>query len=241
MGKELSIEVLLSQAVEKKVPVETMERLLAMRKELKQEAAKEAYVIALADFQKKCPKIEKTKKVMNKDGRTVRYQYAPLDAIIDVIKGSMADQGLSYTWDVETADGKLTAIAKITHKQGHSETSKFQVPIDTEGYMSAPQKSASALTFAKRYSLCNVLGISTGDEDDDATTAGKEPDVKSVKSKIMLRLKSLGHEAILKDKDAISGIVRKLTDLKLEKKNYEEIVDRLEVLVNQKEGDTHEG
>jgi hypothetical protein len=38
--------------------------------------------------------------------------------------------------------------------------------------MTTPQKFASALTFAKRYAFCNVLGILTGDKDDDANTAG---------------------------------------------------------------------
>lgn len=230
-----SIDVLLSQAVEKGVPVETMERLLAMRKEINKENAKAAYVKALAQFQKDCPEIKKTKKVMNKDGQTVRYMYAPLEDIISGIKELLAKQELSYTWDVEHSEKGLTAIAKITHSMGHSETSKFQVPIDTGGFMTAPQKSASALTFAKRYSLCNALGISTGDEDDDANTAGKEPDAKSEKSKIILLLRRLDKPT--KTKDEIEDGVQDLTSLGLEEKNFEEIINRLEVLVLEKEGD----
>jgi len=78
--------------------------------------------------------------------------------------------------------GFITAVCKITHNLGHSEESAFRIPIDTEGYMSAPQKYASALTFAKRYAFCNALGILTGEDDFDATDVEKKPEIVSVKS-----------------------------------------------------------
>jgi hypothetical protein len=41
--------------------------------------------------------------------------------------------------------------------------------------MNEQQKYASALTFAKRYSFCNSLGILTGDEDTDGRTDREKP------------------------------------------------------------------
>ena len=64
----LDAEALIFKAVESQVPVETMERLLAMRKDLKQEQAKEAFHAALAKFQSICPIIRKTKEVKDKSG-----------------------------------------------------------------------------------------------------------------------------------------------------------------------------
>src|SRR3990167_10453941 len=107
-------------------------------------------------FQDSCPVIKKTKKVLNKDGRTVRYQYAPLDSIVEQIKKPLKEAGVSYRWETKNANGEITAICTVTHILGHSESSEFAVPIDKEGFMTAPQKYASALTFAKRYSLCNA-------------------------------------------------------------------------------------
>jgi hypothetical protein len=95
--------------------------------------------------------------------------------------------------------------------------------------MTAPQKVASALTFAKRYTLCNILGISTGDEDTDANDVNKEPDVKSIKSKIVFLLNTLEEDT--KTKENIEKAVLKLAKLKLEEKNFEEIKGRLEILV----------
>jgi ERF superfamily len=214
------------------VPVETLEKLFALREKVKAEQAREAFTQALADFQGDCPIIAKTKKVMNKDGRTVRYVYAPIDAIVDQIKKPLAKHGLSYTWNVEQNDKGITAVAKVTHKFGHSETSSFNVPIDPEGYMTAPQKVASALTFAKRYALCNALGISTGDEDTDATDVNKEPAAKSDKSKIVFLLRSLGKGT--DTREMLETAVKDITHLTLEDGHYPAIIERLEATLEER-------
>ncbi len=226
-----SVDTLIQKAIESNVPVESLQRLLLMRETLLKEKAKTAFIQAMSDFQKKCPVIEKKKKVMNKDGTTIRYKYAPIDSIVEQIQKPLGESGLAYTWTVKNETGKITATCKVTHIEGHSEESSFEIPIDSEGYMTAPQKVASALTFAKRYSLCNALGISTGDEDTDAVDVKKEPEAKSVKSKIILRLKTLGEETGTKEKVALA--VNKLTKLELVENNYEEIATRLEVLVGE--------
>ena len=227
-----TVETFISQAISQNLPVETMEKLFALREKVKAEIAKEAYVEALSKFQGNCPVIEKTKKVLNKDGRTVRYQYAPIDAIAEQIKKPLVENGLSYRWEVENEDKMIKATAIITHKLGHSEKSSFAVPIDSEGFMTEPQKYASALTFAKRYSLCNALGISTGEEDTDATDVGNKEKPKSEKAKITFLLRGLGFE--LKNKEEFEKIIKEKTELELTEKNYGEIVARLEVLFKEK-------
>ncbi|MDD5110852.1 MAG: ERF family protein [Patescibacteria group bacterium] len=164
--QQTSPEVLIAQAIEKGTPVETMERLLAMRRELRAEQAKEAYDRAMSAFQTECPTIEKTKKVLNKD-KSVRYSYAPIDKIVEQVRPLLQKHGFSYTIDAPVEHGFVTAICKVTHELGHSVTSSFKIPIDKDSYMTAPQKFASALTFGKRYAFCNAFGILTGDEDDD--------------------------------------------------------------------------
>jgi hypothetical protein len=230
--RNLSVEGLISQAIAANVPIETLERLLTLRTNHRTEEGREAFVLAMSGFQSECPVIEKKKEVMNKDGRTVRYTYAPLGDIVEQIKKPLAKYRLSYTWKVESTKTEIKAIAIVTHSMGHSNSSDFTVPIDTEGYMTAPQKTASALTFAKRYSLCNALGISTAEEDNDATTVEKEKDTKSIKSKIILLLRSL--EQKNGTKEEIEKSVKTLTKLDLEENNFDEIVGRLQILVSEK-------
>jgi hypothetical protein len=159
---------LIAQAIDKGLPIDTMERLLAMRRELKAEAAREAFFSALSNFQSECPEIQKTKTVMNKDGKTVRYKYAPLDTIIQAVKVPLKDNGFSYTIKTEQDNGSVTAICRLHHVEGHTEETQLTVPVDKGSYMSAPQQIAAALTYAKRYAFCDATGIMTADEDNDA-------------------------------------------------------------------------
>lgn len=230
--QDTSVELFISQAIAANVPVETLEKLFALREKVKAEKAKEEYVQALLVFQSECPVIEKTKKVFNKDGQTVRYKFAPLDSIVIQIKAPLSKAKLSYRWETKQEKGSVTAVCYVTHVLGHTESSDFTVDIDTEAFMTNPQKSASALTFAKRYSLCNALGISTGDEDTDATDVGKEKDAKSTKSKIIIRLRTLGQKTTTKEE--VEKAVLSLTKLELVDKNFDEIASRLQILIDEK-------
>jgi hypothetical protein len=167
-----SAEQLISQAINKGVTPENMEKLLSMRRELKKEWAKEQYDLAMADFQSACPVIKKTKIVKNKDG-SVRYKFAPIDSIVLQIGSLLKKNGFSYSIDSRTVDNGLTIYCKVTHQAGHSEVSEFTVPIDKGAFMNEAQKVASASTFAKRYAFCNAFGILTGDEDDDSVASGE--------------------------------------------------------------------
>lgn len=229
------VETFISQAIAAGLPVETMERLFGLREKVKAEQAKEAYVSALSDFQSVCPIIKKTRKVLNNKDKTVRYVFAPLDSIVEQIRTLVAASGLSYRWETKQENGEVRAICIVTHKLGHSESSEFSIPVDKEGYMTAPQKVASALTFAKRYSLCNALGISTGDEDVDATDQNKEKEPISIKAKIIFLVKQLMKPHATRGE--VEKSVQQLVDMELKEENYEEIKSRLEGLVLENQQD----
>ena len=173
-------ESIIRYAIDKgNLNVDTLERLLVMRSQLQAESAKRQFDEALAAFQSECPAVEKKKKVMNKDGRSVRYCYAPLDDIVEQVKPSLKAHGFSYSLDTKVDVGWVEAMCEITHEAGHSKTKSFKCPIDKDGYMNEPQKYASALTFAKRYAFCNAFGILTADEDTDSITVKEQPQAPS--------------------------------------------------------------
>ncbi len=198
----MSPETLISQAINAKVPVETMEKLLAMRRELKDEQAREAFARDFAAFQGECPVITKSNSVLNKDKKTVRYHYAPLDVIVRQVQEVITKYGFSYT--VQTInerdpDGQRS-VCTVHHIEGHSRSSEFWAPVDHDAYMSDQQKWASASTYGKRYAFCNAFGILTGDEDNDAQNAGNgvktpPPEQPLVNGSAMKQL----HTQILKD------------------------------------------
>lgn len=172
-----SIESLMALAVERGASVETLERLMAIRRELRTEAAKTAFDSAMAAFQAECPTIGKTKAVHSSaaKGGGLRYKYAPLESIVEQVKALLEKNGFSHREDSIVEPEWVTGSCKVTHRLGHSETSSFKVPIDRESYMAAPQRFAAALTFAKRYAFCAAFGILTGDEDTDANDTDAPP------------------------------------------------------------------
>ena len=92
--QNLSVEALLSQAVAKGLPVETLERIMVMGREMRAEQAKEQFIAAMAEFQSECPVIKREKVVKGKDGKK-RYSYAPLDSIVSQVKTALANNKLS--------------------------------------------------------------------------------------------------------------------------------------------------
>jgi hypothetical protein len=159
-------ETLLSQAITQGMPLEAIEKLMDLRERYQATEAKHAYDMALANFQADCPVIEKDKDV-EFSGRK-QYSYAPLDSIIRQVKGILAKHGFSYSFRVETVETGVKATCKLRHVQGHEESSEFIADLKGTNMMSNAQVSASKATFAKRYAFCNVTGIVTGDEDNDA-------------------------------------------------------------------------
>lgn len=171
---ELSIEGIISQAISAGTPVETMERLLAMRRELKAEKAKEEFDRAMTAFQGECPVIARRKEVATNTGAKA-YSYAPLEDIVSQTRELLQRHGFSYAVETYTSPETVRSVCVAKHSGGHSEQSSFEVPLGGKtAMMSNTQVVASALTFAKRYAFCNAFGILTGDAD---TQPAKEPEV----------------------------------------------------------------
>ena len=162
-------ERLISKAIEQQTPIETMERLLAMRKELKAEAAREAFYLALSEFQADIPTIPKQQvaSVRSQKG-SYQYRYADLSDIQKTIAPTLKTHGLSVTFDTENEQGAYVISCIVHHRNGHSETTRFRVPIDDQARMNSTQKAGSALTYGRRYALTAALGIVSADADDDA-------------------------------------------------------------------------
>ncbi|CAK0771359.1 hypothetical protein CCP3SC5AM1_720010 [Gammaproteobacteria bacterium] len=173
----LNPELLIAKAIEANVPVEALERLLAMRAELKKEFAREAYSHALAEFQASIPPIPKSKtaKVQSKIGSSYVYHYADIADIQRAIAPRMRDCGLSVTFDTSQNGDILNIVCIVHHTNGHSEQTTFPVPIDRQARMNDTQKVGSALTYGRRYALCAALGIVTAEDDDDAQQAPQAP------------------------------------------------------------------
>ena len=169
-------QMLLTKAVESNASIEIMERLVALAKDVREVQAKEAYHTAMAEFQRRCPVIDKSSKANIYTARgSYTYSYAPLDKIMVAIRPLLAELGLTVTWTSREEANHVVARCRVSHVLGYSEDSgdvSMPIPDPQErGGGNPAQRSGSALTYAKRYSLLNVTGI-TPEDDDDAQSVG---------------------------------------------------------------------
>ena len=152
------------------IDVEVIERIVALKERTDDRAATRSMYDAIARFQSTCPSIPKTKHVdyASRKGANVSYAYAPLEEIARVIREALFENGLGYTWDSETSERGVMACCTLRHRDGAKLSASFTAPVDSEARMSGPQRTAAALTYARRQSLVQVLGLTTADEDNDA-------------------------------------------------------------------------
>lgn len=159
---------IIQQAIETGVSAEYLRELLQVREQWEAGEARKLYSQAIADFQSRCPIIEKADKAHNK-------QYAAMDRIWRTIRPLLDETGLSVVWTANTiTDYGLRIEGEIRHKAGHAVPIAYDLPMpDKVTGQNAAQQMGSATTYAKRYALCSALGIVTG-EDDDGLAAGTQ-------------------------------------------------------------------
>src|SRR5688572_22061633 len=104
--------------------------------------------------------------VFNKINPHFRSRYADFTSCMDACRGPLSENGLAVIQFCETIDGKVNLITMLAHTSGQWIRSEY--PIISAKTDS--QAIGSAMTYAKRYSLCGMIGI-VADEDDDAEAA----------------------------------------------------------------------
>lgn len=166
-----AVTELVHLALEKNLPVETLERLVALHERVTDRAAASEFAGALAQFQAECPPVTKSSKatVTTRGGGTFSYTFADLTTIAQAVGPMLHAKGFSYSWDSEIKDKMMSVTCTLRHVNGHKSTASFICPTDAAtSAMSEQQKFAAALSYAKRMSLIQVLGITTADPDTDA-------------------------------------------------------------------------
>jgi hypothetical protein len=95
-----------------------------------------------------------------------KSKYADLSAIVEQLKKVFPKNGLSYSQLAESDNGNVNLTTILMHKSGQwikSTLTLKPVKADPQGY-------GSAITYARRYSLQSIAGLSA-EADDDAEAA----------------------------------------------------------------------
>ena len=157
---------LITMALEKGASIDTLERLMALREKLRQEAEEREFYEALSAFQAECPVIIKDHEAKGKKGFI--YKYTPMETIKPIAQPLLTKHGFSYRMEFEFDEVSVTAECILSHRGGHSVSTKVRIPIDKEAYMNDSQKVGAACTYAGRYAFVGGTGVVCGGEDTDA-------------------------------------------------------------------------
>lgn len=110
----------------------------------------------------------------DKEGDRGKYKYADLGQLLNLIRPVITKYGLSVSqFPCEASDNASVAVETILmHESGEWISNKFSMKLhrivtkDGRDVTNAPQAAGSVITYARRYALAAVIGITQ--EDDDA-------------------------------------------------------------------------
>ena len=124
---------------------------------------------ALITLQASLPHIRKTATGQAGNRET---RYADLSTITDIMLPVLASLGLYWACLPTMQDGVSDRFV-LRYRLEHQPTGEFltgDYPLPS----SNPQTMGGAITYARRYALCAVLGLAPAEDDDDAAASSRE-------------------------------------------------------------------
>lgn len=171
------IDIIRTVALNPDVPVDKLERMLAMQERVLDRQAEQDFASAMVKVQMNMPAIKK-----DLNNSQTNSTYANLDSMNKVIKPIYTRNGfaLSFGNDGEVLPGTVRIICIVSHLGGHSRTYTYDAPIDDKGIKGSVNKTptharGSANTYGQRYLTKMIFNITFSDEDDDGNGAHAAP------------------------------------------------------------------
>jgi len=136
--------------------------------------AEAAFAAALAIVQSNMPQVGKDKSAsIRSDKGSYTYKYADLASILDAVSPVAAAQGFSFmATPTLSAGGAFVLRYCLLHKGGHREGGEYPLPDPSR---STPQQIGSAITYARRYVYCAMVGVAADEDDDGRASAQPLP------------------------------------------------------------------
>jgi len=152
--------------------ISKLEKMLEMQERVLDRNAKQAFTSDLSEMQQHLPRIIEHGKGHN------QAKYALLEDINDKIRPVLHQYGFAITFRVKHENNLVWITTVLSHRMGHSEETSIPLALDTTGSKNAVQAVGSSISYGKRYGICAMLNISTGDDVD-----GGEPEAPAAPQK----------------------------------------------------------
>ena len=143
----------------------------------------------------------------NADNPFFKSKYVPLENVVDSITRAANKHGLSFTqFPSSDENGNVTVGTMVMHESG--EWIEYD-PICMKPVKNDPQAVGSAITYAKRYALSAIFGITSDNDDDgnEATQPGKATPKAVPKKQDPATNNKIPKEVVKAYKDAIQFVI----------------------------------
>jgi hypothetical protein len=160
-------------AVNPDVPVDKMERLIAMQERILARDAEQKFNAAMSAAQKGMRPV-----AADMDNQQTKSRYASYAAIDRALRPIYTAHGFGLSFD--TGDGAppdfVRMLCYVTHEAGHARTYHIDMPADGKGakggdVMSKTHAAGAAASYGMRYLLKMVFNVAVGEDDDDGNGA----------------------------------------------------------------------
>ena len=136
-----------------------------------------------------------------------KSKYVPLENVVDSITKASSKHGLSFTqFPSSDENGNVTVGTMVMHESG--EWIEYD-PIRLKPVKNDPQAVGSAITYAKRYALSAIFGITSDNDDDgnEATQPGKTASKTIQKKQVPTTNNKIPKEVVKAYKDGIQSVI----------------------------------
>ncbi|PUB43191.1 ERF family protein [Pseudomonas sp. GV047] len=162
-AQEISMLSTISRlALDPRCDMDKLERLIKLQDRMEAKSALEAFNAAFAEMQCEMPSVEK-----RTENTHTKKMYADLDDINYAVRQVMAKFGFGVSFKIVNQAAGVSITGILMHKAGHREETTMVLPLDIGAGRSAVQSVGSTTTYGKRYVMCALLNITSGDDNDN--------------------------------------------------------------------------
>ncbi|HGC9219674.1 TPA: ERF family protein [Streptococcus agalactiae] len=166
--------------------------------------------------------LEVKQPLKDKDNPFFKSKYVPLENVTEAITTAFANNGISFSQDptTNTENGYIDVATLVMHTSG--EWVEYG-PLSVKPTKNDVQGAGSAITYAKRYALSAIFGI-TSDQDDDGNEDSKPNNSRQSPKATTKKTQKTGYQTLKISNIQIETYKSDLNDIaKATNQNVEEL------------------
>lgn len=219
----ISVSQMIQLAIDKGADLDKLQKLLDIKIQYEKDEARKSFNRSMVETQKNIEAVLKTR-----TNKQTNSKYADLENIIVQTKPVYTNGGFSINFhegDTQK-ENNVRILADVIHADGYKEQYHYDVPLDGVGIkgnanMTAIHGKASSVSYGRRYLMCMIWNIPTGDDND-----GNAQPEELITEKQLHELRDLLISKGIEKKEAkMCGILKVETLESLSAKDYQKAVD----------------